>query len=201
MKVKITLIEEMLGTKASDPEIYNTFIASKAPTPELAKEEMDIAENQPVSAEHSGTTIFHKVDGKPVLWNYMVKGFFKEACSSWNRFDKEFRADLDPLKAFRTKIDGCIFITPRILQLTLPPGQEMGVCQRPLRGQTAQGQRISLARSDTVPVGTTWEIDIAILSKELKPYVIEWLNYGKFRGFGQWRNSGRGSFTWNELPE
>jgi len=199
MKVKLTFIEEMLGTKASDPAIYDKFMASKAPTEVERKEENDIAEAQVINEEHSGSTIFHRVDGVPSLYNYMIKGFFKEACSSWNRFDKEFRNDLDPLKAFKTKIDGCIFIGPRILGISIPAGQEMGVCQRPLRGQTAQGPRISLARSETVPAGSTIEFEVRILSKELKPYIVEWFNYGKFRGLGQWRNSSKGSFTWELL--
>ena len=50
------------------------------------------------------------------------------------------------------------------------------------------------------------------LKLENRPYVIvydqtprnekavrEWLDYGKFSGIGQWRNSGHGRFTWEEL--
>ena len=29
--------------------------------------------------------------------------------------------------------------------------------------------------------------------------VREWLDYGQLRGLGQWRNSGKGRFTWEEL--
>lgn len=27
----------------------------------------------------------------------------------------------------------------------------------------------------------------------------EWLDYGKLRGIGQWRNSGKGRFEWEEI--
>ena len=27
----------------------------------------------------------------------------------------------------------------------------------------------------------------------------EWLDYGRVRGIGQWRNSGKGRFTWEEI--
>jgi hypothetical protein len=30
------------------------------------------------------------------------------------------------------------------------------------------------------------------LNNDLEAVVIEWLEYGKFRGLGQWRNSGKG---------
>ena len=29
--------------------------------------------------------------------------------------------------------------------------------------------------------------------------VCEWLDYGELRGMGQWRNSGKGRFLWDEL--
>lgn len=29
--------------------------------------------------------------------------------------------------------------------------------------------------------------------------VREWLDYGMLRGLGQWRNSGKGRFTWEEI--
>jgi hypothetical protein len=31
--------------------------------------------------------------------------------------------------------------------------------------------------------------------------VKEWLNYGRVRGLGQWRNSGKGKFYWELLEE
>ena len=35
----------------------------------------------------------------------------------------------------------------------------------------------------------------------LQKLVLEWLDYGKLRGLGQWRNSGKGRFTYELLPE
>lgn len=34
--------------------------------------------------------------------------------------------------------------------------------------------------------------------KDLK-LVREWLDYGYYRGLGQWRNSGKGRFLWAEV--
>ena len=32
-------------------------------------------------------------------------------------------------------------------------------------------------------------------------YVREWLDYGMYRGLGQWRNSGKGRMVWEELDD
>lgn len=180
----------MLGTKAANPDVFADFIASKHPDGTPAKDELDNAEHR----EEAGTTIFHRENGKVGIYDYQIKGFFKDACGAMNRFDKDCRNGLEKLPAYKTKIDGCIFVTPRFIPINLPDGAKVGICERPLRADTAQGPRVSLCRSETVPAGSTIEIDVAILSKELKPYVDEWLKYGRLRGLGQWRNSGKGRF-------
>ena len=38
--------------------------------------------------------------------------------------------------------------------------------------------------------------DVLLLGKGLKKAVLEWLDYGKLRGLGQWRNSGKGRFEY-----
>lgn len=64
--------------------------------------------------------------------------------------------------------------------------------------QTAQGERISLACSETVPAGTTMEFTVMCLTDQMD-LVREWLDYGELRGFSQWRNSGKGRFQWKEV--
>ena len=198
MKIKLTLIEEMLGTKAANKDVFADFIASKAPDDDKRKEELDTAEHR----EEAGTTIFHSQDGKPGIWDYQIKGFFKDACGAMNRFDKDARGGLEKLTAYKTKIDGCIFVFPRFIPIILPEGGKIGLCERPLRADTAQGPRVSLCWSETVPPGSTVEFTVNIMSKDLVPYVKAWLGYGELRGLGQWRNSGKGRVSWVEiLPE
>ena len=197
MQIKLTLTEEMLGTKAANKDVFADFIASKAPDDDKRREELDTAEHR----EEAGTTIFHSQDGKPGIWDYQVKGFFKDACGAMNRFDKDARNGLDKLTAYKTKIDGCIFVTPRFIPIIIPAGQKIGICERPLRAETAQGPRVSLCRSETVPAGSTMEFTVKILAKDLLPYVTAWFAYGELRGLGQWRNSGKGRFTVEVLPE
>ena len=98
------------------------------------------------------------------------------------------------MKAYKKEIDGLIFVFPREIPLDLPDGAIIGQCQRPLRASTAQGERVALANSETVPAGTTQEFEIRMLRDDLLPYVLEWLTYGELHGTGQWRNSGKGRF-------
>ena len=43
------------------------------------------------------------------------------------------------------------------------------------------------------------EIEITTLTDDLMNTVIEWLDYGKFNGLGQWHNSGKGRFIWEDI--
>jgi len=193
MKIKLTLTEEMLGTKPADKEVFATYIASKAPDGDKRKEELDTAE----SREETGTTVFHRDSkGRPIIYDYMIKGMFKDACGSLNRCDG---TKSKTLKAYKTTIDGVIFVSPRQISCVLPKGGKVGICERPLRCQTPMGPRVALARSETVPAGTTLTIDIEIMAKSLEPIVKEWLDYGSKRGLGAWRNSGKGKFTWKKF--
>lgn len=54
---------------------------------------------------------------------------------------------------------------------------------------------------DSVPAGSTVDFTVQLLDSKLEPYVREWMNYGAFNGYGQWRNSGKGRFLWDELDK
>jgi hypothetical protein len=193
MKIRITLTEEMLGTKAANPEVFSAYIASKKPDGDPAKDELARAEN----IEENGTTVFHKdPDGAAGVYDYQIKGFFKDACGALRKVPDTASAGL---KAYKTVIDGLIFPAPRFIRMVIPEGKSLGVCERPLRAETAQGPRVSVCRSETAPVGTIFEFDLEVLQKALFVPIREWLNYGRLRGLGQWRNSGKGRFTWEEL--
>ena len=196
LKVKITLIEEMLGTKASNKDVFADFIASKAPDGDKRKEELDTAEHR----EEAGTTVFHQQNGCPGLWDYQIKGFFKDACGALRNADGTLSKKVT---AYKSKIDGLIFVTPRFIPLILPEGGKIDICERPLRAETAQGPRVSVCRSESVPAGTSLEIEVTALAKKIgkgedavdvEALIHEWFNYGKLRGLGQWRNSGKGRF-------
>ena len=187
-QVELTFVEPILGAIAKDPEIYASYIKSKAAKDQNNDDEMETVE----SSEEKGWTGFHMLNGKPILYDYAIKGFFKDACSMLRRVKGTKSA---ALKAHKKIIDGLIFIKPRRIVVDLN-GQEMGVLERPLRGQTAKGERVTLVRSDTCPARSQLRISVIVLGGISQKILCEWLDYGRLRGLGQWRNASYGSFDY-----
>jgi len=193
MKLKITFIEPLLGTASANPEIHKEFIASHAPdAPSRNEEVAAIGVDESVGKT---MTVFPRTDGTPHLWDYQIKGYFKDACAMLSRVKT---TKSSAIKAYKKIIDGLVFVAPRIIPLQLG-GKPITSLQRPLRAQTAQGERIALANSECAPAGTAIEIEVNLLDKAHEKLVREWLDYGKLRGLGQWRNSGMGRFEWEEV--
>jgi hypothetical protein len=188
-QVVLKFTQPILGTIPKDPDIYEAYIASKAALndTELAEELATVEK-----IEEKGWTGFHTLDGAPILYDYVIKGFFKDACGMLRRV--KGTQSIKP-KAYKKIIDGLVFIEPRQIPLNLNGG-EMGINERPLRAQTAQGERVSLARSDTCPVGTTIEFTVVVMGGVSEELLREWLDYGAYRGLGQWRNGGWGTFEY-----
>ena len=194
MKVKITFTEPILGTWPADPEVASKFIASKAP--DAATIEDEIAATSVEEVVEKSMTIFPRGDQGPILYDYQVKGFFKDACGMLARVKG---TESSKIKAYKKVIDGLIFPAPRCIPIEI--NGDVGNCQRPLRAQTAQGERVSLANSEEIPAGSSIAFDVELLDPSHEKLVIEWLDYGRLRGLGQWRNSGKGRFTYELLPE
>ena len=199
MKVKITLNEEMLGMSPANADIYREYIASKSPDAATIDEE--VASVGVDAVEEKGITVFPRTeDGTTFLWDYQIKGFFKDTCQMLSKAGKagyEGGKACAALKAYKKAIDGLLFVSPRKIPVSL--SGEIGFCSRPLRAMTMQGERVSLAKSETCPAGSTIEFEITCLDKNLEKMAVECLNYGSMRGLGQWRNSGKGVFDWEEV--
>jgi len=205
-KLRISLGQEMLGTKSADPDLVREFIASKRPEG-VDEEEVEAVERRDLEEDLSrATTVFPRTKAQePFIYDYQVVGFFKDACGALRRAPGTFS---NGLTAYRKIIDGLVFVRPREIVARLPEGGTIGWCQRPLRAQTAQGERVCLARSESLPVGTTFDLEIVLVSavvqngkkkQDLLEIVEEWLDYGQLRGLGQWRNSGKGRFAYEWL--
>ena len=197
LKVRLTFTEDVLGTANADKNVHSEFIASKAPNAPSREEEVEALGAEEV--ERKEMTVFPRMEnGIPMFWDYQIKGFFKDTCSALSRCKGEdYSKESCGMKAYKKIIDGCIFPQPRKIEIHM--NGEMGNCQRPLRAQTAQGERIALANSEAVPAGSWIEFKVVCLSDAYEKAVREWLNYGQFKGIGQWRNSGMGRFTWEEI--
>ena len=195
LKVRLTFQEEVLGTASNNPEIHSEFIASKAPDAMSTEEEV-AAIGVEGAVEKSMTVFPRNENGDPILFDYQIKGFFKDACGVLRRVPG---TKSSKIKAFKKEIDGLLFIFPRMIPLNMPG--PMGECQRPLRASTAQGDRVALAHSEAAPAGTTVEFEIRCMTKDMYELSRECLDYGVLRGIGQWRNSGKGRYLWEEIKE
>lgn len=185
--IVLVATEPILGTVSKDPAVYATYIASKAPNSTDTSDEL---ETVPEKIEEKGWTGFHMLDGQPLIYNYVIKGLFKEAARFCRTIPKSASA---ALKSYKTYIDGCVFVTPRRIPLILPEGAKIECLERPLRADTAQGPRVALARSDMAPIGTRLEFDVVVLSTITKEMIDEWLTYAQLKGLGQWRSGGWGT--------
>ena len=71
---KIVLTTEMLGTVPKDPDIYQTYIESKKPDNNTDEEYLTVEK-----IEERGWTGFHSDENGLFIYDYMIRGFLKNA--------------------------------------------------------------------------------------------------------------------------
>ena len=197
LKVRVTFDEEVLGTASGNPEVHREYIASNAP--DAASIEEEVAAIGTEGVFEKAMTVFPKENGKPFVFDYQWRGAFKDSFAALRKIPD---TACSKIKAYKKEIDGLLFVSPRKIPIIFPEGideTEMGICQRPLRASTPQGERVALASSETIPAGSSMEFEIKMLIDSLEKPIMEALEYGKLRGFGQWRNSGKGIFHYEIL--
>jgi len=205
LKLNVTLTEEMLGMQPGNREVATEYLKKKfggeekipAEIAKSAEEEQEMVEE----GIEKGTTVFPRnKDGQPILFDYQLRGALKDWIAGMMEWGWKGKAG--PGKGwnpwnYKKHIDSCVFVRPREIPLLIPEGGEIGLCERPLRAATMRGDRVALARSETVPDGTTFEAEIHLLKPSLEADIREIIEYGAtYRGLGQWRNSGKGAFTY-----
>lgn len=183
MKVTLTFVEPILGTAPMDKEIYSNYILDS----------LDHEDELDSVREDKGRTGFHRDEaGNPILYDYMIKGFFKDACGMLSRVDGSLSKKV---KAYKKIIDGLVFVFPRRIPIRMVG--PVTILERPLRAQTAQGERVALVASEMIPAGSCIEFDIDVLGDVVDDALLrEWLGYGKYRGLGQWRNGSYGRYEY-----
>lgn len=193
--VKISFTEECLGSSPQDPEVYTQYIESRKRQDKEERGE-EVATLPAEQIEPMGSSVFHRDEKGLFLFDYKLRGFFKEACSAVTGKTK--------LTAYKSKIDKWVFVFPRRMYLTNGNGEPImtpeGALQRPIRAMTAQGPRVTVKKSEVVSPGTTFHAVVQILplgEKEITEEMIrEWLDYGALSGLGEWRTGSYGRFTY-----
>lgn len=197
LNVKLTFQEPLLGTLPGSEDLYMDYIATKVPEDERTKIEDEVAALGVDAVAEKKMTVFPKLpDGSPFVYDYQVRGFFKGSCGALRKVSKARSAKL---KAYKKEVDQLIFVYPRKIPIQL--SGDMDVISRPLRAATPQGDRVAIAASESAPAGSSIALQIICFDDNDMKIVREWLEYGMFNGLGQWRNSGMGRFTWEEVPE
>lgn len=132
IKVELEFTEPLLGTLPGDEKLAEEYVMSKHPKEIQEDEQKSLTEEMKKS-----TSYFARNNkDKPILWDYQIKGFFKDACSMMRRVTQ-----IDELKAHKKIIDGLIFVTPRQIELKLPSKGKLGFLERPSRISTPKGER------------------------------------------------------------
>lgn len=198
-RIRIIFVDDVLGTCSGDPELHDNYIASKAPDAKTRAEEVEALGVGNVIEK--GMTIFQRDDdGNPIVYDYWVRGYIKAALKNVKKGWP--KSECAKVKANKQTVDNQIFVTPR--KIAVQMNGPLGDCQRPLRAETAQGPRVAIAHSESLPELSSIEFTLAI-SPELykgadKDDVIrEVLDYGCLNGMGQWHNSGKGRFYYEML--
>ncbi len=206
LKVRMTFTEPLLGTLAGDPKVATEFILSKNPEGTVTDEVESLPSDDPgeVLLVKASTVFPRDAAGRPFIWDYQIKGWFKEACLAWCQRDVMTKEQLKKLRLtewmYKRTIDLQIFVRPRRLMLILPDGVvgvpgDLDFLERPLRKETFKGGKVCLARSEMVPVGSYIEATVTVFNDKLVEYVKSWLvEFGPLHGMLQWRNSGMGRF-------
>jgi hypothetical protein len=245
-RVKLTFTERVLGSLPANPSVYRSYIATQmddakaagaSGEPMAGAEKLTRAEEEAAAIERAGereeqgwSVIPVDKDGVSLIrWDYQIKGFFK---GGWEAMSS---AGAGKIPAGRSKIDKWlhVFSDPsgkpkgRAIAYMIGDGatarrmtkEDITLCERPLRAQTAQGPRISLKRSDSLPPGTWIEFYVHILPLGIQALAVKaeeaeaeatgrkpkltvedtirlWLDYGVYSGMGEWRNAGNGRFEY-----
>lgn len=209
--VGIVFNNDILGSSSGNPEIHKEYIASKAPTLAQVNEETEaigkpVTEEEQESQLHKATTIFPSDATGVFCWDYQWRGFIKESVGVAVEL-----GDINNLSkwTYKRACDSIVFVKPRRIYFRDAAGliipKVTQYCERPLRADTMQGERVALARSEMLPEGTQCEFTIELLGGEnpkskvaslKEEHIIAALDYGALKGFGQWRSGGKGTFTY-----
>ena len=183
----IKFTSEVLGSQPGRDDPASNFIRDKAreehPELKIPPEEV---ESLPTEINKGTTGFFRSPNGKKLIFkSYQIKGMLKEAASQLN--------GIDDIKNFRSKIESTVFVGPVDIPVEGIRVKDIGILERPLRAMTAQGPRVTLARSEKMPAGGTLKCKLTVYQlpkfsageRDLRNI----LDFSQRLGLGQWRNS------------
>lgn len=199
VNVEIKFMEPILGSWNNNPEVTYDYVISKNSegtdedkAAEFAAIKRAVEDDDDEEKRESMKTVFPRdKNGQPICLDYQVRGFFKGAAGALRKIPN---TKSSKIKAYKKLIDTGVFVSPKMIPLIMPEGEEITFCNRPIRASTPQGERICLGSGEQLPAGTTARFSVLLLDDNTLPLLEEWLTYGKLSGMGQWRSGGKGTF-------
>jgi len=185
-------LEELIGTQFNEEE---RALAVKGELESLKEtfKELDV----------KGTTVFfwNKEKDLPCIGAHMVYGFLKAAAEAIGRtLTKKNGTMLQSISYTQSIINQHVRIEEQFItfdkDIKRDENGNASYLQRSLRAMTAQGPRITLAKSEVVEAGATLHFTLKVLKNSplTKEILTTLLSYGECVGLGQWRNAGHGMF-------
>lgn len=154
--------------------------------------------------DEKGITCFFRnpEDNKTVcIGSHMILGFLKAAGEAISKtLPKKNGKVLHSASYTSGLLNQHVTITPKFINASKDILREESgkpqYLQRSLRAMTAQGPRISLAKSEVLPKETAFSFEIKVMkNSQVNEDVLKtMLSYGELKGLGQWRNAGKGQF-------
>jgi hypothetical protein len=201
-KVRLNFTTAILGS-VPHKDIFAKYIQTKAREldPELAKQEVESIQD---IEERGATVFFRNKENHPCFLDYQIKGYINEAAGvlkdTWPRKKKSDMGEGDWGTYIGTVVKKYLWVFPR--QIPIQFEGEVTQNQRPLRGMTPQGPRVSLVTSEQIEnAWIEFEIKTLNLGGLKIEHIEELLSYGQFQGCGQWRTGGHGRFEVAQLEE
>ena len=144
-----------------------------------------------------GTTVFfwNKEKDLPMIGDHMIYGFLKASAEAISRTKaKKNGVILHSASYTQSAINQYVRCDEQFL--TFDTTIKEGYVQRSLRAKTAQGPRITLAKSEAIPAGAKLQFVLKVMTgcPIEQSHLEELFAYGELSGLGQWRNAGYGQF-------
>lgn len=186
-------LEDMLGYKLSEEERRDA-ITGKLASLRQTFQEMDT----------KGTTVFFwdRETDRPAIGDHMILGFLKASAEAIGRtLDTKKGEVLHSISYTQSLINQHVRVATQFIPLDRDIVRNSDgtpkYLQRSLRAMTAQGPRVSLAKSEQVAAGASCAFTLRVMKNSAitEDILRRFFEYGELSGLGQWRNAGNGQFT------
>jgi hypothetical protein len=156
-----------------------------------------------------GTTVFFwdKETDRPCISDHMILGFLKAAAEAVGRtLETKKGVVLHSISYTQSLINQHVRPKERFLvfdrDIKRRADGTPDYLQRSLRVMTAQGPRVTLAKSEVVPAGAKLSFTLRVLANsDIDRKTLQHLfDYGQLSGLGQWRNASWGQFAYELTP-